>query len=71
LSELEVKENGTIILINEIKQVTLKENCISRDGYIDLPSQNIVASQGLDAYMKTELITRLSYAKPHKAPDEI
>jgi flavin reductase (DIM6/NTAB) family NADH-FMN oxidoreductase RutF len=71
LRELEVKENGTIILINEIKQVTLKENCISKDGYIDLSSQNIVASQGLDAYFKTELITRLSYAKPNKMPDEI
>lgn len=71
INELKVKENGTILLINEIKQVTLNANIISNDGYINLSSQKIIASQGLDAYLKTDLITRLSYAKPHKMPDEI
>lgn len=71
LSEIQVKENNTIILINEIKKVVLNTDYISKDGYIDLPSQNIVASQGLDAYLKTNLITRLAYAKPNKLPDEI
>lgn len=71
LSELEVKENNTIILINEIKKVVLNTDYVSKDGYIDLSAQNIITSQGLDAYLKTDLITRLSYAKPHKMPHEI
>jgi flavin reductase (DIM6/NTAB) family NADH-FMN oxidoreductase RutF len=58
--------NNTIMIIGEIKEVYVPENCIGEDGFIDLEKANTITCSGLDSYHKTVQLDRLSYAKPDK-----
>lgn len=63
VDEQTFKINGTILLIGEIQLLTTPDNIISEDGFVDLQIAGSITSAGLDAYYKTEKISRLSYAK--------
>lgn len=63
--------NNTILIIGEIKQVSVPENCIKQDGFLDLEIAKTITCSGLDSYHKTQLIDRLSYAKPDKLSTSI
>ncbi|EKT4519351.1 flavin reductase [Flavobacterium psychrophilum] len=58
--------NNTIMIIGEIKDVYFPENCLLKDGFLDLEKANIITCSGLDSYHKTIRLNRLSYAKPDK-----
>ena len=58
-----LKINGTILLIGEIQLLMTPDNVIGEDGFVDLQNAGSITSAGLDAYYKTEKISRLSYAK--------
>lgn len=68
---LDVQSNGTHILIGAIERVNLIENAIGEDGFVDLQQLGTLTSAGLDAYYATELVDRLSYAKPGHKPTSI
>jgi len=58
--------NNTIMIIGQIKEVYIPENCLGEDGFIDLEKANTITCSGLDSYHKTMKLDRLSYAKPDK-----
>ena len=63
VDEQTLKINGTILLIGEIQLLMTPDNVIGEDGFVDLQNAGSITSAGLDAYYKTEKISRLSYAK--------
>lgn len=64
--KIEISANNTIMIIGEIIQIYIPENCLQNDGYIDLEKANTITCSGLDSYHKTLQLDRLSYAKPNK-----
>lgn len=61
--KIELKINGTILLIGKIEMIVIPENCLGRDGFVDLTSAGTITCSGLDSYHRTEKIARLPYAK--------
>jgi len=68
--QIVVTENGTTIILAQMKFVSLPENCLMPDGFVDLEKAGTITCSGLDSYHKTEKLARLSYAKIDKLPDE-
>ena len=64
--KIDITINNTIMIIGEIVQVYFPENCLAKDGFIDLEKANTITCSGLDSYHKTIQLDRLSYAKPNK-----
>ncbi len=64
--KIEISANNTIMIIGEIIQIYIPENCLHDDGFINLEKANTITCSGLDSYHKTLQLDRLSYAKPHK-----
>lgn len=64
--KIEISINNTTLIIGEIKEVYFPENCLSKDGFIDLEKANTITCSGLDSYHTTRKLDRLSYAKPDK-----
>ncbi len=58
--------NNTVLIIGEVKVVYFPENCLQKDGFIDIEKAETITCSGLDSYHKTTQISRLSYAKPDK-----
>ena len=63
-TKMNIPINNTLMVIGEIKSVSLPEKAISTDGFIDLEITKTITNSGLDAYHRTERIARLPYAKP-------
>lgn len=64
IERIDIKHNGTSIIISEIEWIRLPENTIQDDGFVALENLNTVACAGLDAYYSANLLKRLPYAKP-------
>lgn len=64
--KIDISINNTIMVIGEIIQIYIPENCLNDDGFIDLEKANTITCSGLDSYHKTMQLDRLSYAKPDK-----
>jgi flavin reductase (DIM6/NTAB) family NADH-FMN oxidoreductase RutF len=62
-----IQENNTIHVIASIEKIYVNEEILTTDYWIQLDKANIVAINGLDGYVKTELINRFSYARLNKA----
>jgi flavin reductase (DIM6/NTAB) family NADH-FMN oxidoreductase RutF len=62
--KIDIKINNTVMVIGEIVQVYFPENCLNKDGFLDLEMANSITSSGLDSYHTTQKLDRLSYAKP-------
>jgi flavin reductase (DIM6/NTAB) family NADH-FMN oxidoreductase RutF len=61
---IDIKLNGTILVIGKIEKIIIDENIISYDGFVSLEKQNNLVCSGLDAYYDTNFIERLKYAEP-------
>jgi len=57
--------NNTVMVIGEIRQVYFPEDCLSKDGFLDIEKARTITCSGLDSYHKAQRLSRLSYAKPH------
>ncbi|GEC78226.1 flavin reductase family protein [Flavobacterium aquatile] len=64
--KIDISINNTMMIIGEIVQIYIPENCLFDDGFIDLEKANTITCSGLDSYHKTLQLDRLSYAKPDK-----
>jgi flavin reductase (DIM6/NTAB) family NADH-FMN oxidoreductase RutF len=64
--QIELKINNTVLIIGEVKQVHFPENCLQKDGFLDIENAQTITCSGLDSYHKTIKLDRLSYAKPNK-----
>lgn len=58
--------NQTILIIGSVQFIELDEKIIDEDGFVGLEKQENLVCSGLDAYYKTELLSRLSYAEVEK-----
>ena len=58
--------NNTVLIIGEVKDVYFPEDCLQKDGFLDIEKAESLTCSGLDSYHKTTQISRLSYAKPDK-----
>ncbi len=63
VNEYEIKENGTIQIIASIEKIYVDESLLQDDGFIQLDLGKVVSINGLDGYAKTELVSRLPYAR--------
>ncbi|WP_162128356.1 flavin reductase family protein [Flavobacterium phycosphaerae] len=64
--KIDIKINNTIMVIGEITEVFVPQNCMSKDGFLDIEKANTITCSGLDSYHTTKRLDRLSYAKPGK-----
>ncbi|WP_396212269.1 flavin reductase family protein [Flavobacterium sp.] len=64
--KIDISINNTVMIVGEIVQIYIPENCLYDDGFIDLEKANTITCAGLDSYHKTIQLDRLSYAKPDK-----
>ncbi len=65
--KIDIAINHTTLVIGEIVSISLPDDCIGEDGFVDLEKANTLTCSGLDSYHKTVQLDRLSYAKPNKA----
>ena len=63
--------NGTVLVVGEMQQIHVPDDCLGEDGFVDLERADTVTCSGLDAYHRTQKLTRLSYAKPDQPLEEI
>lgn len=63
---IDISINNTTMIVGEIVQIYIPENCLLDDGFIDIEKANTITCSGLDSYHKTMQLDRLSYAKPDK-----
>lgn len=68
---LEIKANGTQMMIGAIEEVIVAPELILEDGYLDLEQAGTVAVSCLDGYHQTNQLARLTYAKPDREPEEL
>lgn len=61
---VDLKINGTVLLIGSIQSVYIDDALVEPDGFVNLSAAGILVSQGLDAYFTTSPLGRLPYAKP-------
>jgi len=66
-----IRINQTELIIGEVKEVIVPDNCVLNDGFVDLEKAGTVTCSGLDSYHRTTKIVRLSYAKAGKNTDAI
>lgn len=66
-----LKINETVLLIASIDHIYVEEKGLRQDGSLDLNILESVTVTGLDEYYVGEKLSRLSYAKPDKLPQEI
>jgi flavin reductase (DIM6/NTAB) family NADH-FMN oxidoreductase RutF len=64
VEKIDIKVNRTVIIIGEITEIIIDEKAIQQDGFVDLQMLESITVSGLDAYYKTILLNRFSYAKP-------
>ncbi len=67
--KIDIILNNTIMIIAEIKYISVPADIVLPDGYVAIDKAGSIACTGVDSYHKTEPIARLSYAKPDKAPE--
>lgn len=70
-SETKIKENGTILLIGQIEVLSIEDELLGKDGYIDHFKAETSAGGGLDDYFMLTKLSRLTYAKPDQPINEI
>lgn len=56
--------NGTILIVGSVQQIYIEEKLVGKDGFVSLSEEQVVISQGLDAYFVSSPLGRLAYAKP-------
>ena len=66
LNKYEIKENDTLLMIAEIKDIYFEKDVINEDGWLQLEKAKTVTINGLDGYALPSLIDRFQYAKPKK-----
>lgn len=67
-----IQLNDTFLVIGQLEQVRIEAAIQpAQDGFLHLDQAGSICSNGLDAYYKTELIDRYTYAKPGKPAEKL
>jgi len=65
---LDIKTNGTTVVIGEIVHILTEQILIGKDGTVDHIGAQTVTVAGLDCYFLPKLLGRMAYAKPNVEP---
>jgi flavin reductase (DIM6/NTAB) family NADH-FMN oxidoreductase RutF len=65
---IDIKINGTILIVGSIQRVELDDSLVGSDGFVALEQANVLACAGLDAYYTADFKGRLTYARPDEWP---
>ena len=68
---IDMKINGTTIVIGEIVEILTDESLLGHDGTVDHVQAETMTVAGLDAYFTVQPVARLAYAKPGIEPKEL
>ena len=63
---MDMKINGTTIIVGEIVHLALEDALVENDGFVDHIKAQSVTVAGLDSYYTAQPLARLAYAKPGK-----
>jgi len=50
VEEIEIKSNGTVMLVGEVEYLFVTDNMLTNEGYLDLEEGNIAGISGLNSY---------------------
>ena len=65
-NEYPIKENGTVLIVAQMKTIYLQDKLLQKDGWVCLEKGNVVSINGLDGYALPKLLERFDYARPKK-----
>ena len=65
--EIEIKTNGTILIVGKVETIIIDDQIISESGHIDLEKMNGVAISGLDTYYKGAKLGTYAFARPNQS----
>lgn len=61
-----IELNNTELVIGEVVEISLAEQLITNDGYVDIEKAKSACVSGLDSYHRTTRMDRLGYAAPER-----
>lgn len=64
VEKIDIAHNGAHLIIGEVTEVFLPKEVLGEDGFVDLQAAGSLCGSALDAYYRTEWVSRLSYPKP-------
>ena len=65
-NEYPIKENGTLLIVAQMKTIYLQDKLLQEDGWVRLEDGNVVSINGLDGYALPKLLERFDYERPKK-----
>jgi len=65
---IDMKVNGTTIVVGEIMHISTEDSLIGVDGAVDHAKAKTLTVAGLDTYFQPEILGQLAYAKPGTEP---
>jgi flavin reductase (DIM6/NTAB) family NADH-FMN oxidoreductase RutF len=69
LEEVDIKSNGTKLIIGEIQELIMPEDCLDDKGYVRLDRLFDVGIAGLNSYYSLRRIATFPYARVSEVPD--
>ena len=69
--EITLTINDTTLIVATIQELIIEDKFFKPDGFVDLHAAGSITCSGLDAYLKTEKLSRLTYAKPYEPLNKI
>lgn len=66
---LEIKQNGTLLVIGELIQMSVPEGAIDEDEDLNLEAISSVGVSGLNTYYDLKKIAHFPYPRPHEVPN--
>jgi len=66
--ELEIKQNGTVLLIGSVEHIYLPDEALHPDGSLQLAAVDDVCISGLDGYHRVSPLAAYAYARAGKGP---
>lgn len=69
VEEVEIKANGSVLMIGEIRHVLIDENVISGDGQLDLEAAHDICVTGLNQYSSVKKFKTFPYARLAEFPN--
>ena len=71
LERVDIRSNGTVLIMGEVTDVFLDDSLLEKDGNVDLAKATTLAGSGLDGYYRPFKLARLSYAKVDQPLSEV
>lgn len=69
VEEIDIPSSNTTLIVGEIQHLTLPDNAISENGYINLEQAKSAGISGLNSYYKLQFLDAFPYARVEEVPD--